>query len=170
MDIKMTNAQFAIWLAKQEAPQIQNEVAEKVYKWLESKDQEQEPGWVDPMEELFDWEEAAEKYKKKAMREIREEREEERRYEQYKKSLQVLNKKKEEREEKELIKKILADPRNADGFADFDPYKPKYRFEGYTYILNHELTRIIGVEVPAAQVERHWLMEDLKEREVKKKK
>ena len=58
-----------------------------------------EPGWVDPLEELFDFEEAAEKYKKKAMKEIREEREEEKRYEQYKKSLQILNKKKEEREE-----------------------------------------------------------------------
>lgn len=127
-------------------------------------EENREPGWVDPMEELFDFEEAAEKYKKKAMKEIREEREEEERYEQYKKSLQVLNKRKEEREEKKLIKKILADPRNADGFADFDPCKPKYQFEGYTYILNHELTRIIGIEVPAAQVERHWLMEDLKEK------
>jgi len=56
-----------------------------------------EPGWVDPMEELFDWEEAAEKYKKKAMKEIREEREEEERYEQYKKSLQILSKKKEKK-------------------------------------------------------------------------
>jgi hypothetical protein len=35
--IQMTNAQFAIWVAKQEAPQIQEEVAEKVYKWIESK-------------------------------------------------------------------------------------------------------------------------------------
>lgn len=39
-------------------------------------EENREPGWVDPMEELFDFEEAAEKYKKKAMKEIREEREE----------------------------------------------------------------------------------------------
>jgi len=35
--------------------------------------EDEEPGWVDPMEELFDWEEAAQNYKKKAMKEIREE-------------------------------------------------------------------------------------------------
>jgi len=35
--IQMTNAQFAIWVAKQETPQIQEEIAEKIYKWIESK-------------------------------------------------------------------------------------------------------------------------------------
>ena len=35
--------------------------------------EDKEPGWVDPMEELFDWEEAAQNYKEKVMKEIREE-------------------------------------------------------------------------------------------------
>jgi hypothetical protein len=34
----MTNAQFAIWIVQQEPSQMQNEIAEKVYKWLESKE------------------------------------------------------------------------------------------------------------------------------------
>ena len=37
MTIQMTNEQFAVWIAKQEAPQLQDETAERVYKWLESK-------------------------------------------------------------------------------------------------------------------------------------
>jgi hypothetical protein len=53
MEIKMTNAQFAIWIAKQEAPQIQDEVAEKVYKWLESKEEAKEPGWNSFMSEYL---------------------------------------------------------------------------------------------------------------------
>jgi hypothetical protein len=38
MKIQMTNAQFAIWIVQQEPSQMQNEIAEKVYKWLESKE------------------------------------------------------------------------------------------------------------------------------------
>lgn len=38
MIIQMTNAQFAIWIAKQEAPQIQDEVAERIFKWLEKRE------------------------------------------------------------------------------------------------------------------------------------
>jgi len=38
MNIQMTNAQFAIWIAKQEAPQIQDEVAERIFRWLEKRE------------------------------------------------------------------------------------------------------------------------------------
>ena len=38
MKVRMTNAQFAIWIVQQEPSQMQNEIAEKVYKWLESKE------------------------------------------------------------------------------------------------------------------------------------
>jgi hypothetical protein len=144
--------------------------------------EDEEPGWVDPMEELFDWEEATENYRKKAMKEIREEmkneesewqrrkrleamKEAKQKEESYTRSLKELARQKEEREEKELIKNILADPRNADGFADDEHKQPRYVYEGYTYILNLDLNRIIGVEVPREVVERKWLMDDLKEQD-----
>ena len=38
MKVEMTNAQFAVWIVQQEPSQNQNEIAEKVYKWLESKE------------------------------------------------------------------------------------------------------------------------------------
>ena len=56
-----------------------------------------------------------------------------------------------------MIKKILADPRNADGFSDDEHRYPRYQYEGFTYILNDELTRIVGIEVPSVKVE-DWKM------------
>lgn len=89
-------------------------------------------------------------------------------YEMYRKAYEEklrVEKREERRIEKELIKKILDDPRNADGFSDDEHRYPRYQYEGYTYVLNDELTQIMGVEVPTVQVERHWLMEDLKEKD-----
>jgi len=150
------------------AAELGKEIMEAIEKYIE---EDKEPGWNNPLVDFLDWEEKyykeSEWQRRKRIEAMKEAKQKE---ESYTRSLKELVRQKEEREEKELIKKILADPRNADGFADFDPCKPKYQFEGYTYILNHELTRIIGVEVPATQVERHWLMEDLKERELGKKK
>jgi hypothetical protein len=151
------------------AAELGKEIMEAIEKYVEA--QEETPGWSDPMLDHLDKEE---KYNKESewqrRRRLDVMREAKKREESYTRSLKELVRQKEEREEKELIKKILADPWNADGFADSDPDKPKYRYEGYTYILNEKLDRIVSIEVPAAQVERHWLMEDLKEREVGKKK
>ena len=148
------------------------ELGEEIMKAInEYVEEDKEPGWNNPLVDFLDWEE---KYNKESEWQRRKRleamKEAKQREESYTKSLKELVRLKEEREEKELIKKILADPWNADGFADSDPDKPKYRYEGYTYILNEKLDRIVSIEVPAAQVERHWLMEDLKEREVGKKK
>lgn len=89
-------------------------------------------------------------------------------YEMYRKAYEEklrVEKREERRIEKEVIKKILDDPRNADGFSDDEHRYPRYQYEGYTYVLNDELTQIMGVEVPTVQVERHWLMEELKEKD-----
>ena len=126
-------------------------------------EEEEELGWSDPMLDHLDREEKESEWQKRKRLEVLKEAKS--KQEKYTRSLKELAKQKEIREEKKLIKKILADPWNADGFADSDPNKPKYRYEGYTYILNDKLDRIVGVEVPAAQVERHWLMEDLKEKD-----
>lgn len=82
-------------------------------------------------------------------------------YEKYKKSLSILN---EQKEERELIKKILSDPRNADGFSDDEHRYPRYQYQGYTYILNDELTYIVGIEVPRIMVDDWKMREDLKEK------
>ena len=122
--------------------------------------EEEEPGWSDPMIEHLDREEKESEWqKRKRIETMKEAKKQE---ENYKKSLFAL---KEMQDERELIKKILDDPFNADGFSDDDHRNPKYNYQGFTYILNAELTRILGVEVPSAQVERHWLMEDLKEKD-----
>lgn len=96
--------------------------------------EDEEPGWSDPMEELFDWEEAG-KYKK---------------YEQYKESLQILNKQKEERE---LIEKILEDRSNANGHDREG--NPKYIYDGYEYILNTSCNKIL-----AMSFERKFKLDD----------
>ena len=93
---------------------------------VKQEEEEQQPGWEDPMVAHLDQEE------------------------KYRKSLEVLSRKAEEREERKLIKKILSDPNNADGFSDNTHRYPKYSYEGYTYILDNTLTRIAGVEVPTA--------------------
>jgi hypothetical protein len=110
------------------------------------------PGWVDPMMEMLDKEEESYKDSKKALK-------------NYTESLLKLYERGEERAERELIKEILSDPRNADGFADEKHKQPRYVYEGYTYILNLDLNRIIGVEVPREVVERKWLIDDLKEKD-----
>ena len=47
--------------------------------------------------------------------------------------------------EKDLLKSILEDRRNADGH-DKDG-NPKYRYDGYTYVLNPSCTEIIAVSL-----------------------
>ena len=81
--------------------------------------------------------------------------------ESYTNSLKKLS---EQAEERELIKKILDDPRNADGFSDDAHRLPKYQYQGYTYILNDKLTKIVGIEVPTTIVDRWHLEQSLKER------
>jgi hypothetical protein len=81
--------------------------------------EDKESGWVDPMEELFDWEEAAQNYKKKVMKDIREE------------------------ENRDLIKKILADRSNANGHDEYG--NPKYIYDGYEYILNTSCNKILSM-------------------------
>ena len=114
------------------------------YTFKREKIKVEEPEWVDPMIEHL--------------------RKEEEIYENYKKSLQELSKKAEDRKEKQLIKEILSDPRNADGFSDDAHRLPKYQYQGYTYILNDRLTEIVGVEVPTTIVDRWHLEQSLKER------
>ena len=65
--------------------------------------------------------------------------------------------------ERELIEKIVE---NGTPDGDDENLNPRYIYEGFTYVLSIRdgATRILGVEVPTAQVERHWLMEDLKEK------
>lgn len=48
-------------------------------------------------------------------------------------------------EEKDLLKSILEDRSNADGH-DKDG-NPKYRYDGYTYVLNPSCTEIIAVSL-----------------------
>lgn len=81
--------------------------------------------------------------------------------ESYTNSLKKLS---EQAEERKLIKEILSDPRNADGFSDDAHRLPKYQYQGYTYILNDRLTEIVGVEVPTTIVDRWHLEQSLKER------
>lgn len=57
---------------------------------------------------------------------------------------QRMNRLKErDQEEKDLLKSILEDRSNADGH-DKDG-NPKYRYDGYTYVLNPSCTEIIAV-------------------------
>ena len=77
---------------------------------------------------------------------------------------QTIKEREEEKEEKQLIKKILSDPRNADGFSDDSHRYPKYRYDGYTYILNDNLTKIMSVSLER-DASRWHLEESLKERD-----
>jgi hypothetical protein len=148
------------------------ELGEEIVKAIEEYVEDQTPGWSEPLSDYLEEEIAkykdvptvvvnreSEWQKRKRIETMKEAKKQE---ENYKRSLFAL---KEMQDERELIKKILDDPFNADGFSDDDHRNPKYNFEGFTYILNAELTRILGVEVPSAQVERHWLMEDLREKD-----
>lgn len=82
-------------------------------------------------------------------------------YKRYKEALQELS---DQKEERELIKKILDDPRNADGFSDDSHRYPKYKYDGYTYILNDNLTKIMSVSLER-DASRWHLEESLKERD-----
>jgi hypothetical protein len=146
------------------AADLGKEIMEAVEKYVEA--QEETPGWSDPMLDYLNWEEnynkESEWQRRKRLEAMKEAKQKE---ESYTRSLKELVRQKEEREEKELIKKILADPRNADGYADDEHKQPRFVYEGYTYILNLDLNRIIGVEVPREVVDRKWLMDDLKEQD-----
>jgi len=128
---------------------------------------EEEPEWVDPMMEMLDREEKESEWQRRRRLEVMKEASmnpNPANYESRDITVEDIHKiHRENQEERELIKKILSDPRNADGFADEEHKQPRYVYEGYTYILNLDLNRIMGVEVPTYAVERHWLMEDLKE-------
>ena len=109
----------------------------------------QDPGWSDPMADYL----AEEIARYKDVKTV------------------VVNRKdfkKKVREEfehdRDLIKKILSDPRNADGFSDDSHRYPKYQYDGYTYILNDELTRIMSVSFER-DASRWNLEESLKERD-----
>lgn len=146
------------------AVELGEEIMKAIDEYVEAQE---EPGWRDPLVDYLDWEENKNKeseWQRRRRLEVMKEAEKKEK-ENYDRSLKELNKKKEEREEKELIKKILADPSNASGFEDFDPDRPQYFFEGFKYVLNDKLDRIIKVEVPTDFVQRKWLMDDLREQQ-----
>ena len=79
-------------------------------------------------------------YNYNRMKQVELDKAEEEEWEMYRKAYEEqlkAEKIEERREEKELIKKILSDPRNADGFSDDSHRYPKYKYDGYTYILNN---------------------------------
>lgn len=120
------------------AAELGKEIMDAIEKYVEAQEESKEPGWNNPLVDFLDWEE------------------------KYKKSLKTLDA---QQKERELIKKILADRSNAAGFDNFDPDRPRYYFEGRTYILNGKLDRIISMQVSSEEVERAWLMDDLREQD-----
>jgi hypothetical protein len=131
--------------------------------------EDEEPGWVDPMMEMLDKEEKESEWQRRRRLDVMKEARmnpNPAHYESREITVEDIHKiHRENQEERELIEKILSDPRNADGFADEEHKQPRYVYEGYTYILNLDLNRIIGVEVPREVVERKWLIDDLKEKD-----
>ena len=142
------------------------ELGREILKAVEEYTKE-EAGWSDPIVEHLDREEKESEWQRRRRLEVMKEASmnpNPANYESRDITVEDIHKiHRENQEERELIKKILSDPRNADGFADEEHKQPRYVYEGYTYILNLDLNRIMGVEVPTYAVERKWLMDDLKE-------